>query len=709
MAASASANSLSSSVSSAAAHVINNKLGVSASSSMDDLVEPIIEPIKSALVGIDKKIRNMEKKKSKLDNLRDEVQKSGKPLNEDQAQSLARYEDNNQQLETFRELQKQFMVCAEDIKKCYRKILRKEQQAEHDRLLDLERYRAVVMALESPDVLMDVIQETEGLPENCREQVDQVRRLLFPFRSDLLPEGSGGRASSEHLQFVTEQQCHLLHGRSLQVTPSGKELTGCKELLDVLLASPFFASHPDVLHSKSRSPLALPTEPHVAAPGAAKKDARIKSPSVVTHTPQQASSFKSADYQHGSSMSFVNSKISSGMVPPVVPGQQQIVANSSAGVPHTGLSPSAVPLGAAALPVSGGLQSSMGAPNVSVPPLIVPTVPVAAASTANAFPVSSGAAGLGAFHGHGPNLVPSNRSGHGSVGDRDRDRERSGSFGGLMMDVKEEPGAHVGAIGSGAPQRMTRPPLPPDNAVAQGQSAWQSGRIGTFDPKNPDGDASDLMGGADAFRSHSPADNQENRGFGDDLYKRRDQDNGFGYRDRGAGARPGMNRGGRGGFEPPMRNDRRSLDDSNDRGRMDDRRRFHNDRNMERGGGGQGSRGGVPPMGRYPGDNRNAYRNSNDFEHNGNGDAMLTSSSSSQNSMMMGKEMGEKGSGAGPTNDSHTDYGLFHMPNPGFKGRTGLEQDRRYDRNRDRDRERERERDRDDRNRGNRRTGNIYM
>lgn len=54
-------------------------------SKLDDLVEPIVEPVKNCLAGIEKKVRNLEKKKTKLDNLRDEVKKSGKPLNEDQA------------------------------------------------------------------------------------------------------------------------------------------------------------------------------------------------------------------------------------------------------------------------------------------------------------------------------------------------------------------------------------------------------------------------------------------------------------------------------------------------------------------------------------------------------------------------------------------------------------------------------------------------
>lgn len=57
------------------------------SSATDEMLEPIVEPIKIGLANIDKKIRNLEKKKSRLDALRDEVTKSGKPLNKDQSVS----------------------------------------------------------------------------------------------------------------------------------------------------------------------------------------------------------------------------------------------------------------------------------------------------------------------------------------------------------------------------------------------------------------------------------------------------------------------------------------------------------------------------------------------------------------------------------------------------------------------------------------------
>ena len=49
------------------------------------------EAITSSLTEIRKKVRNLEKKKTKLDTLRDDVKKSGKPLNEDQAVSTVDY------------------------------------------------------------------------------------------------------------------------------------------------------------------------------------------------------------------------------------------------------------------------------------------------------------------------------------------------------------------------------------------------------------------------------------------------------------------------------------------------------------------------------------------------------------------------------------------------------------------------------------------
>lgn len=60
--------------------------------------------------------------------------------------------------------------CSEDIKKCYRKILKKEQKAELDRLLELQHYAAVVKAVESDEMLSKVIEET---------QVSSIKDFLF--------------------------------------------------------------------------------------------------------------------------------------------------------------------------------------------------------------------------------------------------------------------------------------------------------------------------------------------------------------------------------------------------------------------------------------------------------------------------------------------------------------------------------------------------
>jgi hypothetical protein len=64
-------------------------------------------------------------------------------------------------LETFRELCKSFETCSNDVQKCYKKILKKAELAENLRLFDLEKYRAVVRACESDEVLKRYAEQDE--------------------------------------------------------------------------------------------------------------------------------------------------------------------------------------------------------------------------------------------------------------------------------------------------------------------------------------------------------------------------------------------------------------------------------------------------------------------------------------------------------------------------------------------------------------------
>ncbi|CAH2269872.1 jg21703 [Pararge aegeria aegeria] len=68
-------------------------------------------PIRQVMTILEHKIRNLEKRKSKLTSYRD-LQKAGKELNGDQRVAVAKYDEVNQTLEFARELSKQVTAVA---------------------------------------------------------------------------------------------------------------------------------------------------------------------------------------------------------------------------------------------------------------------------------------------------------------------------------------------------------------------------------------------------------------------------------------------------------------------------------------------------------------------------------------------------------------------------------------------------------------------
>ncbi|XP_037637108.1 caprin-1-like [Sebastes umbrosus] len=84
------------------------------------------EAMKQVLAVIDKKVRNMEKKKSKLDDCQARKCK-GEQLNQDQLDALTKYQEIANNLDFARELQKSFLALGQEIQKAVKKTARREQ------------------------------------------------------------------------------------------------------------------------------------------------------------------------------------------------------------------------------------------------------------------------------------------------------------------------------------------------------------------------------------------------------------------------------------------------------------------------------------------------------------------------------------------------------------------------------------------------------
>lgn len=84
-----------------------------------------VDPIRQAIIVIEHKIRNLEKRKVKLESYKD-LQKNGRELNADQKTAVAKYDEVLQTLEITKELYKQICGIAHDAVKQQKKLARKE-------------------------------------------------------------------------------------------------------------------------------------------------------------------------------------------------------------------------------------------------------------------------------------------------------------------------------------------------------------------------------------------------------------------------------------------------------------------------------------------------------------------------------------------------------------------------------------------------------
>merc|ERR1719449_237180 len=180
--------------------------------------------LQAALAIVEKKVRNLEKRKGKLDVYRDTLQR-GKSLNEDQQAAVAKYDEVIGTLEFARELSGQFTKLALDEAKDKKKLMKKEQQERAKVELIKVNYvlsvREVLSALLEEGVLEDLEGGTNGAPKLSADQISQLQQfqeLATPNREDL-SKGSFDKqvaASAEHLVNLAEKKTRAVVGTTYQ-------------------------------------------------------------------------------------------------------------------------------------------------------------------------------------------------------------------------------------------------------------------------------------------------------------------------------------------------------------------------------------------------------------------------------------------------------------------------------------------------------------
>ncbi|XP_029986844.1 caprin-1a isoform X3 [Sphaeramia orbicularis] len=196
------------------------------------------EAMKQILGVMDKKVRNMEKKKSKLDDYQAKKDK-GERLNQDQLEALAKYQEINNNLEFARELQKSFLTLGQEVQKAVKKSARREQlqreEMEQRRLKTVLELQFLLDQLGDDNVRKDLKRPdasgSQLLTDADLSSLDEFYKLVGPDRNYDVRLTDQYEEASVHLW-------ELLESRDKAV--AGTTYKSLKETLEKVLLSGYF-------------------------------------------------------------------------------------------------------------------------------------------------------------------------------------------------------------------------------------------------------------------------------------------------------------------------------------------------------------------------------------------------------------------------------------------------------------------------------------
>ncbi|KAK9409905.1 caprin-1 [Crotalus adamanteus] len=195
--------------------------------------------MKQILGVIDKKLRNLEKKKSKLDDYQDRMNR-GERLNQDQLDAVSKYQEVSNNLEFAKELQRSFMALSQDIQKTIKKTARREQlmreEAEQKHLKTVLELQYILDKLGDDEVRSDLKQGTNGvsiLTEAELSTLDEFYKLVEPERDMNIRLNEQYEQASIHLW-------DLLEGKEKPVC--GTTYKALKEIVERILQTSYFDS-----------------------------------------------------------------------------------------------------------------------------------------------------------------------------------------------------------------------------------------------------------------------------------------------------------------------------------------------------------------------------------------------------------------------------------------------------------------------------------
>ncbi|XP_050307870.1 caprin homolog [Anthonomus grandis grandis] len=226
-----------------AANVKIDKQISSSENALADNGNTATTPIRQAVTIIEHKIRNLEKRKSKLESYRD-LQNAGKELNSDQKTALAKINEVIMTLDFARDLYKQFLGIASSSEKDAKKQAKREAALKSQ--AELARLREILLVQDALNQMGNEIVRNDFL--NGRNGAAQLTEADLKLLDDLYPAVTPKHESGNPTAFTNEVQAaaeHLLavvDGKAKDVF--GGTYSQIKEILGKIHESGYFDQSP---------------------------------------------------------------------------------------------------------------------------------------------------------------------------------------------------------------------------------------------------------------------------------------------------------------------------------------------------------------------------------------------------------------------------------------------------------------------------------
>ncbi|XP_043296004.1 caprin-2 isoform X11 [Cervus elaphus] len=205
--------------------------------------------IDNGLICLKHKIRNIEKKKLKLEDYKDRL-KNGEHLNPDQLEAVEKYEEVLHNLEFAKELQKTFSGLSQDLLKAQKKAQRREHmlklEAEKKKLRTILQVQYVLQNLMQEHVQKDFKGGLNGAVYLPLKELD----YLIKFSKLTCPERNESLSVEDQMEQSSLYFWDLLEGSEKAVV--GTTYKHMKDLLSKLLNSGYFESIPVPKNAKEK-------------------------------------------------------------------------------------------------------------------------------------------------------------------------------------------------------------------------------------------------------------------------------------------------------------------------------------------------------------------------------------------------------------------------------------------------------------------------